>query len=109
MYGKADCNAHQARRFYQECFPQRRLPNVKVFINTYQRLSETGSVQKRRAMGRNLDHSVEDEEAILAAFESDPTSSIRKIADQLNLSTWNVYESFILRVSTLSTILQFKG
>lgn len=91
MYGKADGNARQARRFYQECFPGRRLPNVKVFIDTYQRLSETGSVQKRRAMGRNLDHIVEVEKAILEAFESDPTCSIRKIALQLNLSTWKVW------------------
>lgn len=93
MYGRADGNGLQARRLYQERFPGRRLPNVTVFYNTYRRLYETGSV-KRNEPGVNPGrHPPEVEDLILQAFAVDPTTSTRKIAADLGLSTWKVWST----------------
>lgn len=89
MYGKADGNATAARRLYQESFPERRLPNVQVFINTYQRLSESGSLHRREC--GFLRYTPEIDEQILRAFEADPTTSLRRVAALLNINLWKVW------------------
>ena len=38
MYGRAQCNANEARRLYSEQFPNRRLPNSKTFQRIHERL-----------------------------------------------------------------------
>ncbi|XP_074030951.1 uncharacterized protein [Leptinotarsa decemlineata] len=89
MYGRADGNASLARRLYQERYPNRRVPNVRVFSNTYRRLSESGIHHAEPAVNPGR-HNVNVEEQILAAFEADPTTSIRVVARDLNLSIWKV-------------------
>jgi hypothetical protein len=42
FYGRADGNAHEARRLYQETFPNRRLPCSETFSRIAQRLRESG-------------------------------------------------------------------
>ena len=42
MYGLAYCNALEARRLYQERFPDRTIPNQKTFQRVDQRLRENG-------------------------------------------------------------------
>ncbi|XP_074041464.1 uncharacterized protein [Leptinotarsa decemlineata] len=79
MYGRADGNASLARRLYQERYPNRRVPNVRVFSNTYRRLSESGIHHAEPAVNPGR-HNVNVEEQILAAFEADPTTSIRVVA-----------------------------
>ncbi|GBP87245.1 Presequence protease, mitochondrial [Eumeta japonica] len=50
-YGRADGNAREARRIYEERFPNKRLPSRNIFQNTYQRLRETGNVQNNETRG----------------------------------------------------------
>jgi len=42
LYGRADGNAHEARRLYREIFPNRRLPCSRTFSLIAQRLRERG-------------------------------------------------------------------
>ena len=42
FYGRANCNAHEARRLYQETFPNRRIPCSRTFWRIAQRLRERG-------------------------------------------------------------------
>lgn len=42
MYGRAFCDAVEARRLYQDMFPNRRIPDRKTFERIDQRLRETG-------------------------------------------------------------------
>lgn len=92
MYGRADGNGNLARRMYQERYPNRRVPNVRVFYNTFRRLAEDGihRVEPGVNPGR---HSPGVEEDILAAFEADPTTSTRAVARNLNISQWKVWHT----------------
>ena len=42
MYGLASCNALEAKRLYEERFPNRIIPDQKTFQRVDQRLRETG-------------------------------------------------------------------
>ena len=42
FYGRAKGNAHEARRLYQETFPNRRLPRSRTIWRIAQRLRERG-------------------------------------------------------------------
>ena len=42
FYGRANGSAHEARRLYQETFPNRRLPCSRIFWRIAQRLRERG-------------------------------------------------------------------
>jgi len=90
MYGRADGNAAAAQRLYHERFPQRRVPHVTVFGNTYRRISETGNLNHAEPRA-NHQHRADVDQQILDNFEEEPTTSIRKAAQQLNLSTWKVW------------------
>lgn len=90
-YGRADGNARLARRLYAERYPGRRLPNVQVFINTYRRICDNGTVHHREPGVRADMHDPGVEELILDEFQRDGTTSIRKVAMQLNLSQWKVW------------------
>ncbi|CAG5046222.1 unnamed protein product [Parnassius apollo] len=91
VYGRALNNGHRARRLYGELYPTRRLPSHDTFANTYRRLREAGKLQHREpgVRGRPLDVAVD--ERILAAFDDDPTISIRKVATELGFSVWKVW------------------
>ncbi|XP_050311553.1 uncharacterized protein LOC126747097 [Anthonomus grandis grandis] len=90
-YGRANGNGALARRLYQERYPDRRLPNFRVFQNTFRRLTEVG-IGNNPARGVNSGHNnVEIEEQILEAFTANPTASVRKVAEDLGLSRWKVW------------------
>ncbi|CAK9829671.1 Transposable element Tc3 transposase [Anthophora retusa] len=91
MYGKANGNASGARSLYQERFPQKRVPNVQVFTNTYRRIRETGSVHHQEPGVTYTTYAADVDEQILEAFEADPTTSIRTIAHRFNVSIWKVW------------------
>lgn len=91
MYGRANGNASGAQRLYREHFPDRRVPNVHVFGNTFRRLRETGSLHRRESGVNPGRHVPEVEEQILEAFAADPNTSTRKVARELHLSRWKVW------------------
>lgn len=91
MYGAANGNATQARELYATRFSNRRTPNAQVFRNTFIRFRETGNLHRREPGIAVPQYHVEVDEQILEAFNRDPTTSVRKVARQLNLSTWKVW------------------
>lgn len=97
VYGLADGNALQARRIYEERYPQRVTPCSATFTNTFHRLFTTGSVAKDVAVpGRpQIIRTPALEEAVLDEIEQHPETSTRKISQTLNVSHMTV--SRILR------------
>lgn len=92
MYGRADGNGSLARRMYQERYPNRRLPNVRVFYNTFRRLSVVGIHRAESGFNPGRHHpSIEED--IIAAFDADPTTSVRVVARNLNISVWKVWNT----------------
>lgn len=87
-YGRANGNSREARRLYEEAFPQRRIPNRLIFQNTFARLQETGSVLRQSA-GRNMHGIAEDE--VLEAVSEDPSTSVRKISQEVGVSKSEVH------------------
>lgn len=68
------------------------MPNVRVFYNTFRRLSESG-IRRAEAGVNPGRHNPDHEEEILAAFQADPTTSVRVVAKNLNLSIWKVWST----------------
>lgn len=91
-YGKANGNAREAQRIYQERFRNRRLPSRYTFQNTFRRLRETGNMRNKEPRGVLLRHHVGIDEQILRFFEEDPTRSIRNVAELLEISIWKVWK-----------------
>jgi len=79
LYGKADGSSAAARRMYSEKFPRRPLPNERVFVSTFSRLRQTGSVLKPTG-GRTSGLSRRVEEEVLNLVEENPTTSVRKLS-----------------------------
>lgn len=88
VYGLANGNAYEARRIYEDRFPNRAIPHSQMFIRLHQRLSENGSFKKLTGNNERprTVATVEAEEAVLNQIEEDPTTSTRKIAEAVNIS-----------------------
>ena len=88
MYGLANGNAYEARRIYEDRFPNRAIPHSQMFIRLHQRLSENGSFKKLTGNNERprTVATVEAEEAVLKQIKEDPTTSTRKIAEAVNIS-----------------------
>ena len=95
-YGSANTNSREARRIYQERYPNRRVPSHQTFASTYRRLRQTGNLnfQEPRVNVARPDTTIDEQ--VLAEFDADPTKSIRQIASMLGLSIWKVWS--VLRV-----------
>lgn len=82
MYGRANGNSREARRLYQQQFPNRILPHHTMFTRIHRNLQETGSLKpNRREIGgpRNR-RAVEVENRVINHLEANPRASIRTIA-----------------------------
>lgn len=90
-YGSADCNGHEARRIYQERYPDRRSPHHETFATTYRRLRETGNLHFQEPRVSARQHNVVVDERILQAFDENPTTSIWVIAARMGISVWKVW------------------
>lgn len=90
-YGRADGNAREARRIYQERHPERRLPDRATFSNTYRRIRETGNLNFQEPRINVRQNDVVVDENILEAFDEDPTRSIRHVAAMLDVRVWKVW------------------
>lgn len=90
-YGRANGNARAAQRNYEQLYPDRRKPHHSTFTNTFRRLRETGTLHFREPTVSRIQHSVTVDENILEAFNEDPTTSIRKVALDLGVSSWKVW------------------
>ncbi|RLU17257.1 hypothetical protein DMN91_011326 [Ooceraea biroi] len=86
VYGLANGNARQARRIYNDRYPNRHVPHVSTFIRIHQRLMETGSFARKTndIPGRPRTKTPALEEAVLNEIEHHPETSTRKIAADLH-------------------------
>ena len=92
FYGLCEGNGAEARREYQRRFPNRRVPNIRVFANTYRMVSESGTVHRNQHnAGAPPRYDPNDEEDILRAFQEDPTTSTHIVAPRLGMSQWKVW------------------
>lgn len=85
VYGLCYGNSSHARQRYHEMYPDRRLPDRRVFANTFRRLRETGSVVRNFERAPRV-RRILVEERILEAVTTDPSISIRRLALQFNVS-----------------------
>jgi hypothetical protein len=81
FYGRSNGNAHEARRLYQETFPNRRLPCGPTFSRIAQRLRERGkfipTIEGRRP---RTARTVQQEQRILAHVTANPGTNTRTIS-----------------------------
>jgi hypothetical protein len=77
-----------ARQIYCERFPQRLLPNVRIFVNVVQHLREFGHSEiNKRDLGRQReDRILVAEEDILHEIENQPRTSTRRLANHQGVS-----------------------
>lgn len=87
MYGLADGNAHEAQRLYAARFPDRRMPDSRVFSSVHRRLCENGKFEKKqREVGHAGVRDVVEEERILEMVADDPTTSTRRLSRETGVS-----------------------
>lgn len=92
VYGLANGNAFEARRIYEDRYPQRVIPDPRTFTNLHRRLHENGSFKKDAAGGLDRhQRTPEIEEVVLNEIAEHPETSTRKIASNLNVSHQTVW------------------
>lgn len=96
-YGLANGNAYEARRLYQERYPNRTTPTSKTFSRIHARLRETGTFEKASHLSgaHRTVRTPETEEAVLNLVEEHPETSTRKVALTLNISHVLVWKILI--------------
>lgn len=101
MYGLADGNALKAKRLYEERFPNRNIPDRRIFSNIHRRLCEKGNFDLDNHLkgSHQTARTQEIEEEVLNSIEEDPNLSTRKISRNLNIShvlVWRILHDFLL-------------
>lgn len=100
MYGRANGNAREAARLYQETYPGRRHPESRTFTRVHQRLRENGCFAYGRAVGRPARITPEVEDMVLEAVQLSPGTSTRRIATQVPVlshsSVWRILHRNLL-------------
>lgn len=93
-YGVAGGNALAARRLYSETFPNRRIPQSRLFSTLHQRLGEFGAFKsKLYDVGRQRNTRTPAAELrILNSIENNRKISVRLIAAQENIPKTSVHE-----------------
>jgi len=81
VYGFCDSNSSLSVAEYQQRFPNRRIPNRRVFTRVYQTLRDTGTLPGVRiAAERDVNEGVNEEEGIVQMVQSSSHTSRRRIA-----------------------------
>jgi hypothetical protein len=100
MYGKANGNALEAARLYQEAFPHRRQPDSRTLTRVHQRLREHGSFAHGGRAGRPKSLTPDVEEMVLQRVAQSPGTSTRMIAAQERVlsrsSVWRILHRQLL-------------
>ena len=79
FYGRANGNAHEARRLYKQTFPNRQLPCSRTFSRIAQRLRERGTFIPVIEEGRpRTARTVQQEQRILAHVAANSGTGIRR-------------------------------
>ena len=80
VYGFCNGNALAACREYSLRFPNRRVPDSRVFASVYNKLRETGVLPSSHISSvRTNEQNVDEVESIIQSVELSPTTSTRRI------------------------------
>lgn len=93
-YGLADGSCTGARRFYEERFPNRRIPDSRMFARIHQRLRETGQLAPVRIEGGGhapQRNAIDIEEIVIQRLEADQELSTRRLAAELGVSRMTIW------------------
>lgn len=91
-YGEARGNGRQARRIYEQRYPNRRHPHHTTFAAIHRRLGETGNLRPRAVGGGRRDVRTPDfEDAVVERVTNEPSVSTRATARAMNVSHMSVY------------------
>lgn len=93
-------NSAEARRLYQDRHPLRRVPQHNLFQRIHQRLWEHGNFKIKTVDNwRPSEVAMANKAAVLNELEENPTTSTRKIAQNLNLQhsmIWRISKTQVL-------------
>lgn len=91
IYGFCNGNARAAVTEYHRRFPNRRVPDRRVFSNVHRSIKFTGKVPNKN-LERPLRRHRQVEDAILATVDRTPTISIRRLSAQTNVSKTTIWK-----------------
>ena len=94
-YGSADGNARRAARMYQERYPNRQVPDHRLFTALHRRLCENGSFSANRVdAGHPRQFDLDQEDDVLEHFRRNPRTSTRAAATSMGIqdhtAVWRV-------------------
>lgn len=89
IYIESEFNSRKSERMYRERYPLRRAPHFKVFQDTYQRFSETGSSNMKIILAREINNN--HTEQVMNMVTNDPTISTRRIAARTGIPRSTVH------------------
>jgi len=97
VYGFCNWNFLAACREYSLRFPNRRVPDSRVFASVHNKLRESGAlpsshISSERANGQNVD----EVESILQSVERSPTISTRRISIRIGVPHIRVWRTVLL-------------
>lgn len=94
VYGFCGGNALSARREYVRRFPNRRIPNCRVFTYVFNKLHLTGTVPSTRiAYERANVQNLNEIEGILQLVEHSPSTSTRRISTRIGVPQATVWRT----------------
>ncbi|KYQ58151.1 hypothetical protein ALC60_02883 [Trachymyrmex zeteki] len=96
VYGFCNGNALKAVREYARRFPNRRVPNRRVFMLTFNRLRETGTFSIRQENNRfqaALRRDLQAGNRILQHFDNHPETSVRNASAVLGVSPQTIWRT----------------
>lgn len=91
IYGFCNGNARAAVTEYRRRFPNRRIPDRRVFSNVHRSIKCSGKVPTKN-LERPLWRNRKVEDVILATVDRTPTTSVRRLSAQTNVSKTTVWK-----------------
>ncbi|XP_046145770.1 uncharacterized protein LOC123989136 [Osmia bicornis bicornis] len=93
VYAQCNSNANAAVRKYREIHGETNVPSAHSFRQMASRLYSTGSTMpQRREVVRDTTSRDRNTDAVLSAFERDPTMSIREASQRLDIKPTTVHK-----------------
>jgi len=91
IYGYCNGSERQAVVEYSRRFPNRRVPDRRVFARVHRCLRETGSFSK--AIAEREPDNDDQEDLILEMIEHNPSTSVRRISNQVGATRMKVWRT----------------
>ena len=107
FYGQAMGNAAEARRLYQQHFPNRHIPDRKTFERVDRNLREIGSFKDLSRTGRPREVRDNAEGNVLSIVEEVQTTSSRKVANETGVphtTVWRIFKDQLLHPFKLQKV-----